>query len=226
MFASFLSLLSNVSSLFPLFILLKIILKIVNKWLFSFVREPWPGVCQTGRKTLTLLLKENRPTAQRVMETCLRGSASPEPPPASVKALRVRQRSAANVCHANRWVFWRIYSILFHQIHQTWSEPPTMTNLHPWPPREMPPHLNRSWTSPAQTPLTMRATPKTKPAEIQIKTSPIDPNAAAVTKPTTSTWNAPPRAATHWVKLAHTFSLQTLSCFQIGIPSFIFLVTF
>lgn len=44
-----------------------------------------------GLKTRTHLLKENRPIAQKVMGTCTRDSASPEPQLALVKALRVGQ---------------------------------------------------------------------------------------------------------------------------------------
>lgn len=42
-------------------------------------------------KTLTLLLRENKPTAQKVMDMCPRDSASPEHQLALVKALRVSQ---------------------------------------------------------------------------------------------------------------------------------------
>ena len=42
-------------------------------------------------KTPTPRLKENRPIVQKVMETCPRDSASPEPPLALAKALRVGQ---------------------------------------------------------------------------------------------------------------------------------------
>lgn len=86
------------------------------------------------------------------------------------------------------------------QILLTWSELRTMMNLHHWHPQEMPPPLSLSWTSLAPMPLMMRARPKIKPAEIQIRTSPIDPSAVAAMRPTTLTWNAPPLGVIHSVK--------------------------
>lgn len=87
-------------------------------------------------------------------------------------------------------------------------------SLHHWRQLEMPPPLNLSWTSPAPTPRTMRAIPKIKPTETQIRISPIDPSAAAVTRPTTLTWNVLRRDAIHLVKTAPFWKFDTL--FNLG----------
>lgn len=52
-------------------------------------RDTWLGVVQMELKTLTPLLKENRPIAQKVKGLCPRDSASPEPLLALAKALKV-----------------------------------------------------------------------------------------------------------------------------------------
>ena len=66
-------------------------------------------------------------------------------------------------------------------------------NPLPWRRRVTPLRPSRSWTSPAPTPRTTRARPKTRLAESLTRTSRIDPNAAAATRPTTLTWSAPHR---------------------------------
>lgn len=56
---------------------------------FSISRDKCLEVVLMEQKTLTLLLKENRPTAQRATATFLRGSGWPERPPASARVHKV-----------------------------------------------------------------------------------------------------------------------------------------
>lgn len=176
-------------------------------------RDIWLGVVQMELKTLTPLLKENRPIVQKAMVTWQRDSASPEPRLALAKALRVglhiqykQYKSFAEFfIHINGMVAW----FLFPQILQTWSERQITMSLRHWRPREMHPPPNLSWTSPAPMPLMMRARPKIKPAETQIRTFPIGQSAAAVTKRTTSTWNVQPQGVILLVNLLPFFHFYT-----------------
>lgn len=134
----------------------------------------------------------NMPKRQRLTRASTRLSQSSQGRPTSYKhniKFCISPSCLINV------VVW-----LYFQILRTWSERRTMMSLHHWRPQVMPPLLNPSWTSPAPMPPMTRARPKIKPAETQIRTSPIDPSAAAATRPTTSTWNAPLQDATHSVR--------------------------
>lgn len=168
-----------------------------------------------GLKIQTLPLSGNRPIVQKAMGTCLRDSASPEPLLALAKALRVSHHILSIKTESFKLFFHlscltnAVVWLLLLQIPRTWSELRTMMSLHRWHPQEMRPPLNLNWTSLAPTPPTMRARPKTKPTETQIRTSPIDLSAAAVTRPTTSTWNALHRDAIHLVKSLSFWKFHT-----------------
>lgn len=169
-------------------------------------RDTWQAAAPMALKTPTPLQKENRPIVQKVMETCPRDSDSPEPRHALVKALRVGHLILSVLCQSFYCLLCLSYVVttrsvwLLLQILQIWNELQTTMSLLHWRPQETPPHLNLSWTSQAPTPLMTRARPKTKPTETRIKTSPIDPSAAAATRPTTLTWNAPHQGVIHLVR--------------------------
>lgn len=69
----------------------KMLLILFIIYFFSPNRDTWLGVVQMELKTRTPQQRESRLTVQKVMGTFPRDSASPEPPLALVKVLRVRQ---------------------------------------------------------------------------------------------------------------------------------------